>query len=421
MPLAGDSIFAGYRILRRLGSGGMGEVYLAQHPRLPRQDALKVLRADISADPSYRTRFNREADLAAKLWHPHIVGIHDRGEYDRQLWISMDYVDGTDAARLLHHHYPNGMPLSEVAEIVTAVAGALDYAHTRGLLHRDVKPANILIARLDNGERRILLSDFGVARDLTAASSITMTNMAVGTMAYAAPEQLMGQPLDGRADQYALAATAFHLLTGSPLYPHSSPAITMSQHLAALAPVFATALAQRPADRFPSCMDFARALSNSSQIHTAVHPTWQMPTPAAPSAHRWGWTVVAVAVFLVLCAGVYVGIRTFYKPASTESFSLTGTVHLKADDIRTSGLPAGYQCAGGRGFDDLAPGAPVTVADESDKILGKGAIESSYGQPGVCNLRFTVKDVPTGASFYRGARRASERDDLHRSGSQSGR
>ena len=107
----------------------MGEVYLVQHPRLPRQDALKVVRADISADSDFRERFAREAELAAKLWHPHIVGIHDRGDDEDRLWISMDYVDGTDAGRLLREQYPTGMPLPAVIEIITAVASALDYAH----------------------------------------------------------------------------------------------------------------------------------------------------------------------------------------------------------------------------------------------------------------------------------------------------
>src|SRR3984893_1086859 len=99
MPLSTGETFAGFRMVRLLGSGGMGEVYLAEHPRLPRRDALKVLPADVSADPEYRARFNREADLASTLWHPHIVSVHDRGEFNGQLWISMDYVDGLDAAR----------------------------------------------------------------------------------------------------------------------------------------------------------------------------------------------------------------------------------------------------------------------------------------------------------------------------------
>src|SRR5690348_13150322 len=164
MPLADGATFAGYTIVRKLGSGGMGEVYLAQHPRLPRRDALKVLAAAVSADGEYRQRFNREADIAASLWHPHIVGVHDRGDFEGQLWISMDYVEGTDAGRLVRERHPGGLPSADVVDIVTAVAGALDYAHERGLLHRDVKPANILLSQQESGEQRIVLADFGIAR-----------------------------------------------------------------------------------------------------------------------------------------------------------------------------------------------------------------------------------------------------------------
>ena len=212
--------FAGYTILRLLGSGGMAEVYLAQHPRLPRRDALKVLSEAVIADTDFRERFHREADLAATLWHPNIVQVHDRGEFDGPLWIAMDYVEGTDAAQLVKDHYPDGMPIQDVCAIVTAVADALDYAHQRGLLHRDVKPANILLTDPEDGKRRIMLADFGVARPLGDISGLTATNFTVGTLTYTAPEQLMGADLDGRADQYALAATAFHLLTGAPPFQH---------------------------------------------------------------------------------------------------------------------------------------------------------------------------------------------------------
>jgi serine/threonine-protein kinase len=192
----------------------MGEVYLVQHPRLPRHDALKVLRPDVSSDSSFRERFIREADLAAGLRHPHIVGIHDRGEHEGQLWIAMDYIDGTDLAHRMAQRYPAGMPIDLVVPIITAVASALDYAHARDLLHRDVKPANIIVANLDSDDRRVFLADFGIARPLDDTNGITTTDMTVGTVAYAAPEQLMGEQLEGQADQYALAATAYEILTG---------------------------------------------------------------------------------------------------------------------------------------------------------------------------------------------------------------
>ena len=298
MPLASGAAFAGYTIVRLLGSGGMGEVYLAQHPRLPRQDALKILRTDVSADEDYRQRFIREADLAAKLWHPNIVQVHDRGEFNGQLWIAMDFVDGTDAASLLRDRYPVGMPAGEVAMIIAAIASALDYAHAHDLLHRDVKPANILLSNPGDGDQRILLSDFGIARNIGDMSGLTATNMTVGTVAYAAPEQLMGEDIDGRADQYALAATAYHLLTGSTLFPQTNPAAVISHHLsapppaladtrpglAAFDPVLAVALAKDPADRFAQCTDFAQAFAEAA--HSGRHATASAPTRSAPSAGR---------------------------------------------------------------------------------------------------------------------------------------
>lgn len=270
----------------------MGEVYLAEHPRLPRREALKVLPADVSADPEFRERFNRESDVAATLWHPHIVGLHDRGESDGRLWISMDYVDGTDTARLLRDHYPTGMPPSEVVEIICAIGEALDYAHSHGLCHRDVKPGNILLSRPKYGKRRILLADFGVARRLDDISGLTRTDTTVGTVSYAAPEQLMGHPVDGRADQYALAATAFHLLTGSPPFHNSNPAVVIGKHLneppprlggvrpelAGFDAALLRALAKNPADRFPRCQDFAKALP---LFHS---DGGQQPTPTARQA-----------------------------------------------------------------------------------------------------------------------------------------
>lgn len=300
MPLSAGESFAGFRIMRLLGSGGMGKVYPAEHPRLPRRDALKVLPAAVSADPGYRARFNREADLASTLWHPHIVSVYDRGEYNGQLWISMDYVDGLDdAACLLASRYPAGMPTGQVVRIVTALASALDYAHKQGLLHRDVKPANVMLDHLDDNddEQRILLADFGIARNIDDISGLTTTNMTVGTIAYAAPEQLMGEEINGRADQYALAATAYYLFTGLQLFPHSNPAVVISRHLnspppalvdtrpelAALDSVLAAAFAKDPDHRFPRCSDFARALAEQAAPGAASSAA---PTIAAPASRK---------------------------------------------------------------------------------------------------------------------------------------
>ena len=272
MPLADGQVFAGYTILGVLGAGGMGEVYLAQHPRLPRSDALKVLGPAVSADEEYRARFNLEAEMAATLNHPNIVTIYDRGDHDGQLWIAMEYVEGTDAAHLLGRH-PEGLLPADLVDIVSGVAAALDYAHGRGLLHRDIKPANILIG----GHRRVLLADFGVARWIDKQNNLTGVDMTVGTVAYAAPEQLRGDEIGGAADQYALAATAYHLLTGTAPFAATNPAIVIGQHLSApppavgatrpelarFGPVFAKALAKDPKDRFRRCADFAAALHDA--------------------------------------------------------------------------------------------------------------------------------------------------------------
>jgi serine/threonine-protein kinase len=283
MPFNSGEVFAGYVIQRMLGKGGAGEVYLAQHPRLPRYDALKILSAT-GNDDEFRARFNREAELAASLWHPHIVGVLDRGEFHGRLWISMEYVDGTDAGRLIRDSYPGVMHEQDVAEIVTAVADALDFGHERRLLHRDVKPENILVAASDGHRRRVLLTDFGIARRIDDVSNLTDDGVALGTISYIAPEQLLNKTLDGRADQYALAATTFHLLTGAPPFVDSNRAVVISHHLftppppisqrrpelAHLDAVLARALAKDPADRYPTCLDFARALT-------------QQPPRAAPS------------------------------------------------------------------------------------------------------------------------------------------
>jgi serine/threonine-protein kinase len=372
MSLAVGQVFAGYTIVRRLGAGAMGEVYLAEHPRLPRQDALKVMVPQVSTDSEYRERFNREAQNAATLSHPNIVTLYDRGEFEDQLWLSMDYIEGTDASRLLEQQYRKGLPPHEVVRIVAAVADALDYAHQRGLLHRDVKPANILLAKLDSGGWRALLGDFGIARRVDDSSGLTQSNIAVGTVAYAAPEQLMGLPLDGRADQYSLAATAFELLTGSHLYQDRNPAVVISQHVTApppqiaerkpelsgLGPVLSKALAKAPADRYETCTDFADALARHldgeiGDTDATIAASAVVPPnhhEASPKRKTPAWRIPAAVLVALLVVG-----------GALAAFFLTR--HRSADTAQ--------------------PAVPVVLVGADCAVLGAAGV-SEQGQRAYC-------------------------------------
>jgi serine/threonine protein kinase, bacterial len=280
MPLVDGATAAGFHIVRLLGCGQIGELYLAEHPRLPRQDALKMVSADLSADPEYRYRFKQTSGRAATLWHPNIVSLHDRGEFEDRLWLSMDYVDGIDTAQLLTDTYREGLPPDLVVDIVFAIADALDYAHELGLVHGYVNPSNILISNLESRRRRILLTGFGLPRRPDEINSLTRANLGIGTVSYAAPEQLMDDSIDGRTDLYGLAGTAFHLLTGSPPFAHMNPAVVISKHLNDAPPrpgdvrpeltyfdtPFARALKKNPTERFRRCRDFAKALESKEGL-----------------------------------------------------------------------------------------------------------------------------------------------------------
>ena len=440
MPLGRGRVFAGYTIVRLLGSGGMGEVYLARHPRLPRHDALKVLPAEVSADAEFRDRFNREADLAATLFHPHIVGVHDRGEFNGQLWIAMDFVDGVDAQHLLADRYPAGMLAHEVAQIVTAVASALDYAHKRGLLHRDVKPANIMLADMDDeSEQRILLADFGIARAIDDISGLTATNMTVGTVAYAAPEQLMGQDINGCADQYALAATAYHLLTGSQVFPHSNPAVVISRHLNApvpalaetrpelgrLDPVLAAGLAKDPADRFPRCMDFTRAFAEQAATGGKAQAAPTTPARLAPKpaprdstqsrpkqvvvkppqlvSPRRRWVIPAAAVVALVLVGAVALVRHPWqqRPVTTAPSTRVESPQASSASTAAPGPPP-------------AVAAPTSAAPAATQVITAVAVVN--GQP--ANGYLEVPSVPSPSNvtdvFGCDASPAAVADDIYR-------
>jgi serine/threonine-protein kinase len=292
---AGSNI-GGYIVEDVLGSGGMGTVYRARHPVLPRSDALKVLSAELSRDEHFRARFEREAELAATLDHPNIVAVLNRGETDGQLWIAMQYVAGSDAEREL---VAGRMTPQRAVHITGEVAKALDYAHRRNLLHRDVKPANFL---LGTDDERIFLADFGIARALDDAVNLTQTGTVMATIAYAAPETLAGEPADHRADVYSLGCSLYRMLTGtSPFSGSGGMAAVAAAHLMAPPPrptdvvatlpaamdnVIARAMAKEPRDRYQSAGDLARAAAAALDETTAeVRVT---PAPAPGPRPPWG-------------------------------------------------------------------------------------------------------------------------------------
>ncbi|MFD3594619.1 protein kinase [Nocardia sp. NPDC058640] len=303
--LAPGSVFAGYTILRQLGRGGMGTVYLARHPRLPRNVALKLLARELVADAETLARFEREADLIALLEHPGIVTVFDRGSVNDQPWISMRYVEGTDASRILSHEFDP----RRAVRIIVDIASALDYAHEMNVLHRDIKPANILLTTFDGTVERAVLSDFGIARLHGTATHLTATGTVNATLSYASPEQLAGIPLDRAADQYSLACTLFRLLTGRAPFEADDPVATITGHLhldppavsdyradlpRALDDVVRRALSKQPRHRFPTCVEFAAAAASSLQV--PVSDSVPNPMPVDRESAEAGKSSAAVVV-----------------------------------------------------------------------------------------------------------------------------
>jgi len=289
-PATGTEV-AGYRIVERVGSGGMGVVYLAEETRLgDRPVALKLLPPASAGDPDYRARFLREMRVAAAIDHPNIVPIYRAGEDRGQLYLAMRYVHASDLRRALASE--GRLEPGRALAILDQVARALDTAHARGLVHRDVKPGNILLAPpvLDGDPEHVYLVDFGLARDDSDDRSIGGGGWFLGTPRYAAPEQAAGRPVDGRTDGYALGCVLYECLTGRPPFPDGPGEAVLLAHLEATPPrvtaqrpdlppaidqVVARAMAKAPEDRFPSC----RALITAAR--QALTQT-SSPVPAPP-------------------------------------------------------------------------------------------------------------------------------------------
>ncbi|KKE99201.1 serine/threonine-protein kinase [Mycolicibacterium obuense] len=301
MALTAGDVVAGYTVEAVLGHGGMGTVYRVRHPALPRSDALKVLSEQLSQDSHFRARFAREAELAATLDHPNIVTVYNRGESDGQVWIAMQYVAGSDADKEL---IAGRMSPQRAVHVIGEVAKALEYAHRKGVLHRDVKPANFLLAPDDE---RVFLADFGIARALDEVAGMTQTGMVMASIAYASPESLTGEPVDHRSDVYSLGCSLYRLLTGQAPYARSGGmAAAAAAHLvepppratdivaslpAAFDAVIATAMAKDPAQRYQSAPELAHAAARALDETTDAHRHAVRPPGAPPAA----WTTPPAA------------------------------------------------------------------------------------------------------------------------------
>jgi serine/threonine-protein kinase len=292
-----DIQIAGYRIEARVGRGGMGEVYRAVQLDLGRRVALKVLAPELAADDRFRRRFLRESRIAASIDHPSIIPIYQTGEAGGLLYIAMRYVDGPDLATVLRRE--GRLEPARALAIMAQVASALDAAHEHGLVHRDVKPANILLAAGRSGsDGHCYLCDFGLIKQVDseqAASALTATDQFVGTIPYVAPEQIEGRAIDGRTDVYSLGCVLFHCLTGSIPFDGSSDVEVIFAHLgkpppplstrapglpADLDPIVARALAKSKEDRWPTCSALVAALTTHLPSPTLDAPTRSMPRPA---------------------------------------------------------------------------------------------------------------------------------------------
>jgi YVTN family beta-propeller protein len=342
-PLEGTSVGI-YEVRARIGRGGMGEVYLARDTRLGRPVALKVLPERFALDERFRERLLRESRLAASLDHPNVVPVYDAGEADGRLFIAMRYVDGVDLKALLRDAAP--LAPERVINIAGQLAEALDAAHQRGLVHRDVKPGNVLLDQ--QGDRdHAYLADFGLTHSPAAAGPTDGQFM--GTVDYVAPEQIRGDVVDGRADQYALGCLLFECLTGSLPFRDRSEVAAIFAHLQepppvpserreALPPavdaVLARAMAKAPEQRFDSCRELVAATHDALGLAP--------PPPPPPRRTRWLVPVVALAVVVSAVAAVALVVGRGGRESRAGPHGTLTQIDPRTNRVRSTTSVPGY-------------------------------------------------------------------------------
>jgi YVTN family beta-propeller protein len=405
-PRVGTEI-AGYRIEVLAGRGGMSVVYRAEHLRLGRKVALKLLAPELATNEAFRDRFIRESRLAASIDHPNIIPIYDADEVEGLLYIAMRYVEGTDLKGLLRRTGP--LDPERAVNIVSQAARALDAAHVRGLIHRDVKPANILIVPAEDEDSfdHIYLSDFGLVKRVEAESRITGTGQFVGTVEYVAPEQIEGKPVDGTADVYSLGCVLYECLTGKTPFERDSEVAVMWAHVKEEPPkvtpnrsdlppavdeIVAKAMAKGAQDRYPTCGNLAADLRRELGVSSGSRPqfagspgipAWgSSGAPAVSTRRRWGRLRLS-KLQLGLVAAVVIGAVTaiFLLRPDAEPVDL-GALRNAVGVID----PSGNDIVGGVRVGDT-PGA-VAVGDGDVWV-------ASFGDQTVSRLDPATQEVVT--------------------------
>jgi hypothetical protein len=426
------STVGGYTLVGTLGSGATGAVFLARRPGLARDVALEVLHPALAQEPEFRARFEHEAELLCRLSHPNVVEFLDRGQDGDHLWLSMEYVDGDDLAAVLRR--PDPLPDVAALRVAEAIGDALDHVHERGLLHRDVRPANILLARQPDGSERALLTGFGIARSMEISHGLPRPGTAADTLAYASPEQLAGRPLDRRSDIYSLGAVLFELLTGRRVFEQDDVVALASAVVhepppdirifrpdlpPAVSAVLARVLHKDPAQRFGTCGELVAgmraawpehgtdlapaagdgfALSLPTDLRTGAGPA---PAAAPPGgrprrggAHgdrsgggrgRRAALVAGLLALLLLVAAVVVAVVVLRDPPPEG---------LPAEEVADGAEDALEAEAGARPDVTCPDDLPAEVGAETRCTLTVGGDTTEYG------VTVTVTSVEDGTTTY---------------------
>lgn len=410
--LTPGDVLGRYRIEAIAGRGGMGVVYRARQQRPDRLVAIKVIAPELAADPSFKARFERESTIAAEIEHPNVIPVYEVDEDQGLVFIAMRYVaGGVDLGQLMRQG--EKFDARRVLRIVSQVAGALDAAHSRGLVHRDVKPGNILVAPND----QVYLTDFGLTKRVTDSRGMTQTGTFVGTVDYIAPEQVEGKPIDGRADQYALGCVTYQLLSGKVPFPRDSDVAKIFAHvndpiprlqgvLEPVADAVQRSMAKDPEQRFASAGEFVRAIESAMRgpfqapatvpappaTIPAAAPTQLAPEPptAEQPADRSRRTLILLLIAAALVAGLATGLAFAFGSGgshATPTRPPIPTTPLTPSTSTTSSTPG-----------DTPSGGSHSVSAVESCLRGEGDTVS-MNKPGVGG-EYKELEVNTPNSLY---------------------